>query len=246
MSPRVLGKNQADHAEQSQQTWSHTEHRLGYVLPRRFKTQVGVNLLKSRFDRPTRCEPTGDLPRAKAGVGCVKVFIPVRSLHIMDKNPTHWNQSLACLIPVAGATDQLDTAITASVPAYCCRSQLTGRHYLFGRGQFAAFASWSSHPLVLPRSRGIKIGVTMEAADQGDVVTMAITKHRQFMRGIAPIAQKHESSLGKPVDQHRHQLSGQLGWGFVPARFGNIQLLGAIQGGQHWQCPPPRSKRKLY
>lgn len=32
----------------------------------------------------------------------------------------------------------------------------------------------------------------------------------------------------------------------MPARFGNIQLLGAIHGGQHWQCPPPTSKRKLY
>ena len=66
------------------------------------------------------------------------------------------------------------------------------------------------------------------------------------MRGITTVAQKHESSHGKPVNQHCHQLSSQLRWGLVPTSFGQVQLLRAVQGRQHRQSPSPTSEGELY
>jgi len=66
------------------------------------------------------------------------------------------------------------------------------------------------------------------------------------MRGITAITQEYESSLWKPVNEYRHQLSSQLRWSLVATTFGQAQFLGPIQGGQHRQSPSPPGKRELY
>jgi len=67
---RMLSKNQTDHAEKTQQTRDGTQHRLGDILSRRFKTQVGTHLLKCGFDRPAGRKPTENLfgPSIDGGV----------------------------------------------------------------------------------------------------------------------------------------------------------------------------------
>ena len=89
MTPRMLSKNQAHYAEQAQQTRGCTQHRLGYILSWRFKTQVCTQLLKRGLYGPAGREPTGDLGGSKARNGSVEVLIPMCALNIVDKDPTN-------------------------------------------------------------------------------------------------------------------------------------------------------------
>jgi len=75
---------------------------------------------------------------------------------------------------------------------------------------------------------------------------MAITELRQLMRGVTSITQKHEFTLRKPVNQHRHQLTGQMRGCFMPVFFGVVKLLRTVQCHQYRQSPTPRGKRELY
>jgi hypothetical protein len=52
MTPCMFGKDQADYAEQTQQARGRAQDRLSYVLPRRFKSQMSLNFLKSSFNGP--------------------------------------------------------------------------------------------------------------------------------------------------------------------------------------------------
>ena len=62
------------------------------------------------------------------------------------------------------------------------------------------------------------------------------------MRGIASLAQEHELSLGKPVDQDGHQLACQVRGGLMPAVLCLIQRLRTIPSDQHGQGPSPPDK----
>ena len=247
MEPRMLGKNKANHAEQPQQARRGTQDRLGHILTRSFKTQMSPPFLKGRFDRPASREPAGDLPEAQADVGGIKVFVPVRALDVVDKDPANRNQSLACLVPAAGISGKFDFALRAAVPTDCSRDQFPAGHQLFRLWQFAALgAGPASAFLGWRRWRGIKIGVSMVAADQCGMTAMTITEHGQFMRSIAAVAQKHEFPLRKPMDHHCHQLAGQVRGRLMSAVFSKVEFFRAIQCAKYRQRPSSRSKREFY
>lgn len=148
---RVLGKDQADHAKQAQQTRGGTQHRLGHILSWRFKPQVCTHLLKRGLYGPAGREPTGNLLGAEARVGSVKVLISMRALNIVDEDPPDRHQTSTGLIPMAGTADQLNKAITASIPTDRCCGELTTSYYLLRRRQLAAFDAGSAHPVSLLR-----------------------------------------------------------------------------------------------
>ena len=178
MESCMLGKNKANYAEQSEQARGGAQDRLGHILTRSFKTQMSPHFLEGRFDRPASREPTGDLPEAQADVGGIKVFVPVRALNIMDKDPTNRNQSLACLAPATGISGKFDFAIQAAVPTDCSRHQFPPGHQLLRLWQFAALGAGAAVSFFRwLRWRGIKIGVTMVAADQCGMTSMAIAEH---------------------------------------------------------------------
>lgn len=86
----------------------------------------------------------------------------------------------------------------------------------------------------------------MKAADKRRMTAVAMTEPRQLVRGIAAVAQKHELSFGKPVNQRCHQLKGQIGCSFVPSAFGLVEFLGVVQRCQHRQGPAARSEGELH
>jgi hypothetical protein len=87
----------------------------------------------------------------------------------------------------------------------------------------------------------------MEAADQHrPPIGSATAKSGQFMGGIAPIAEKDERSVGKPVQQYPHQLAGQQHRALVPPPLGPVQRLGPKQHRRHRQRPGPRNEGELY
>ena len=233
MTPRMLSKNQADHAEQAQQTRGGTQYRLGDILSRRFKTPAGR-------------KPTGNLPTTEARIGGVKVFVPMRTLNIVDKNPTNRQQALAPFVPMPGTAGKLDTTVRATIPTDRSFGELTMYHHFLGRWQFTSLDSWPTYSWFSFRRWSVEIGIAMKAADQRGMTSMAITEVRQLMRGVTPITQKHEFSLRKPVNQHRHQLTGQMRGCFMPVFFGVVKLLRTVQCHQYWQSPTLRGKRELY
>ena len=117
MTECMLGEDQANDAEQAQQTGHGTQNRQGDMLSRRFKSQVFSHFLKGGFDRPAGGEPTDDLRRLQRRVGRVEVFVPMRALHVMDERPADRHQPFAGLVPLSGPADQFDTPICSAVPS---------------------------------------------------------------------------------------------------------------------------------
>jgi len=179
MSTRVLGKNQADHTEQSQQTRSSTQYRPGDMLSWRLKTQMSTNLLKRRLDGPTRRKPTDNLNRFKAYVSCVIVFVPMGSLHIVNEDPANWYQASTRFIPAAPITDQFYMSVTASIPTDHSRDRLSACDNLRRRRQLTAFDARPAHSFVNLWRRGVEIGVTVASADEGGVSPMPIIRRRR-------------------------------------------------------------------
>ena len=95
--PRVLGEDQTDHAEQSEQAGGRSQDTLGHALPRRLEAQVGTHFLKGGLDRPAGGEPTDDLFRVQARIGRVEVLIAMDALEIVDEDPPEGNSPAPAL-----------------------------------------------------------------------------------------------------------------------------------------------------
>ena len=78
------------------------------------------------------------------------------------------------------------------------------------------------------------------------MLPVSLAEPRQFMRGIAAIAQKHELTLWKPVNQHRHQLPSQVQGRLMTLPFSEVEFLRSIQRGQHRQSPTAAGKGKVH
>jgi len=144
MTSCMFSEDKANYAEQPKQAWGCTQNRLGHILSRRFKTQMSPHFLKGRFDRPAGCKPTDNLLETKTGVGGIKVFVPVCTLNIMDKNPTNRNQSLACFVPLTSTTDKFDSTIRATVPTDRSGERFLTGYHMLRFWQFAALATRST------------------------------------------------------------------------------------------------------
>ena len=84
---RVLSKDQADYAEQTEQRRGSAQNRVGDILSWRFKAQMGTRLLKRGLDRPAGREPTDYLSGTEACIGGVKVLVPMCTLNVVDEGP---------------------------------------------------------------------------------------------------------------------------------------------------------------
>jgi hypothetical protein len=87
MRPDTFGMNQADDAEQTQQTRCRSPHRLGDVLPRCLKAQVNLHLFKGRLHWPAGREPTDHLRAREQRVGRVEVLISMGTLNVANEDP---------------------------------------------------------------------------------------------------------------------------------------------------------------
>src|SRR5439155_22043145 len=112
-------------------------------------------------------------------IGAVKVFVAVCAGEIVDEDPADGDDPGAASVPETGIADQLDASGFSTVPAdgaapaFALFDALPGRQLLL-----AAQAMPPPHPLGFGLGRVVQPRVGMQAADQGHVPAMAMTKLR--------------------------------------------------------------------
>jgi len=195
MSPGMGGKDQANHAEQAQQTWSCPQNRLGYTLSRRLESKMRSHLLEGGLDWPTGGKVGDDLFRGQRCICGVEVLAAMRPLKVVDENPADRHQPFARLVPPTGVADPFHPALSATVPAHGRPSASAAPYHCIGRRELGAFDARTSFAAFALRRQGIEVGISMKAADERRMTAVAMTEPRQLVGRIAAIAQKHELSL---------------------------------------------------
>ena len=109
-------EDQAHDAEQSQQARRRPQDALDRPVPRCGKTQMNADFLERHLDAPAAGVEVDDLFGRHGRIGAVEVFVPVRSLDVVDEDPTHRNQAAAGFVPLSLAPDQFDSPGLAAVP----------------------------------------------------------------------------------------------------------------------------------
>ena len=236
MTTRMFSEDQTNNAKQPQQARSHTQHRIRYILSRCLKSQMSTDFLEGCFNGPTRRKPADDLGTTEARIRGIEVFIPVCALAIMHKDPANRYQASTSLIPLACATNPLNTSFLSAIPTDRRTCWRLSRYDLCWCRQPASLGTRAADGATRLGRQGVKTGITIEPTDQRGMLSMTMTKASQIMRGIAPVSQEYEFTLWKPMDQYGHQLTSQMGCGLMPASFCQIQILGAI----HRQGPAQR------
>ncbi len=130
------------------------------------------------------------------------------------------------------SADQFDPPGLAAIPVHRVPPPLGFGHHSLGWGEFAATAAGASGLRAAHRRCRTYIGLRIEPAYQRHMPPVPRTEVCQIVAGVAAIAHQDEPALRKPMDEHRHELTGQINRCLVSPTFQDVEFFRTIQGAK--------------
>ena len=115
LTQQLMSEN-GDERKEAQEGRGGTQNGQIRPLTLRLYTQMGTNLMKGHFDRPTHDKPLQDLNRVSVLIGTQYGLGGKTALWITNEHPTDGNGGNASMVPQGGACRHLDGSSDASIP----------------------------------------------------------------------------------------------------------------------------------